>query len=59
MTATRSSLPSDYCRCIDALCPMRLQCLRYTDRANPRARVFAETLRKDGKCAEFLPALVN
>lgn len=51
----RSLLPSDYCRCIDALCPMRLQCLRYTDRANPRARVFAETLREKGEgCKEFL-----
>lgn len=29
---TRSTLPYDYSRCLNNECPLRMECLRYTDR---------------------------
>lgn len=48
MSLFQTTIPKDYTRCLNAQCPLRLECLRYTDRHNGYSFVEFQTI--DGKC---------
>lgn len=55
---THKPLPADICRCHDARCPDRTNCLRWLDRDGANARVFAQSLAERGTayCSSLIRA---
>lgn len=48
MSLFQTTIPKDYSRCINSNCPLKLQCLRWTDRENGYSFMKFQVI--EGKC---------